>query len=185
MRRLAAAGAALALSACAGLSPPPAPAAAAVVDEPFALSARLSARRDAQGAAAHLDWAHEPGRDTIEFATPMGSTLARLSRDSAGALVELADGRTIAESRADALAERTLGFALPIDGLAWWIRGVARPGSAHAAERDSRGRAIVLAQDGWTVVYTYADEGSARPSRIDARFPGLDVRIVVDEWRPR
>lgn len=176
------AASALALAACASL-PPPEPPAAAVVDEPFAITARMSARHDGQGVAAHVEWTHERGRDALAFATPMGTTLARLTRDSAGARVELPDGRVVDDADPSALAARTLGFALPVDELAWWIRGLPRPGSAHALERDARRRAAVLAQDGWTVAYAYADDAATRPSRLDVRYPGLDVRIVVDTWR--
>ena len=176
------ASAALALAACASL-PPPEPPAAAVVDEPFAIAARMSARHDGQGVAAHVDWTHERGRDALAFATPMGTTLARLERDADGASIERADGTVERAPDAATLAGRALGFPLPVESLAWWIRAAPHPGSAHAIERDAAGRVLVLRQDGWSVAYAYDDHAS-RPVRLLATTsPDLEVRLVIDAWR--
>jgi outer membrane lipoprotein LolB len=80
------------------------------------------------------------------------------------------------------LAERALGFPLPVESLAWWIRAAPRPGHPHAVERDAAGRVSVLWQEGWSVAYAY-DEGAARPLRVFATYPDLEVRLVIDAWR--
>ena len=73
---------------------------------------------------------------------------------------------------------------LPVAGMAWWIRGWPRPDRAHAVDRDAAGRATLLRQDGWEVVYRYGDAaGDVRPSRVNLAYPGFDVRIVVDAWQ--
>jgi len=84
----------LALSACATLPPPSGfEPAVDTADAAFGASGRLSAKHGSEGAAAHFRWEHVPGRDTISLATPMGSTLARLERDSGGASIAFPDGR--------------------------------------------------------------------------------------------
>ena len=53
-------------------------------------------------------------------------------------------------------------------------------------ERDERGRVSLLRQDGWDVVYAYADGASPRPFRVSLSYPGaaaVDVRVVVDQWQ--
>ena len=121
-------------------------------------------------------------RDAIELATPMGTTLARLERDADGASIARPDGTVERARDAATLAERSLGFPLPVESLAWWIRAVPHPESPHAIERDASGRVLVLRQDGWSVAYAY-DDGAARPLRLYATYPDLDVRIVIDAWR--
>ncbi|MFI4925564.1 MAG: lipoprotein insertase outer membrane protein LolB [Vicinamibacteria bacterium] len=174
---------ALALGACATV-PPSAPTGAPepVVDAPFDLSGRLSAKRGSEGAAANFDWMHEPGRDAIALSTPMGTTLARLERDASGATLIRPDRPPERASDVSTLADRVLALPLPVESLAWWIRGVPHPGSAHAMERDASGRASVLRQDGWAIVYSYA-EGERRPRVVIASYPELEVRVVVDAWR--
>ncbi len=73
---------------------------------------------------------------------------------------------------------------LPVDGLASWVQGVPESGSASDIERDVAGRPKVLRQRG-EIVYAYADDASARPSRLVMRYPGselIEVRIVVDRF---
>jgi len=64
LRTPALAACALFLGACATL-PAPAPTMEPVADAAFDLSGRLSARRGAEGVAAHFTWEHAPGRDAI------------------------------------------------------------------------------------------------------------------------
>jgi outer membrane lipoprotein LolB len=181
LRRLATVACALVLGACASVPAPvavPEPA----TDAPFDVSGRLSARRGTEGVAAHFTWEHAPGRDEIALATPMGTTLATLTRDAGGASIVMADGEKVHAPDAASLAARAIGVPLPVEHLAWWIRGMPREGSPHAIERDAAGRASVLRQDGWSIVYAYAD-GGARASRLSATYPDVEVRVVIDAWR--
>ena len=147
------------------------------------MSGRLSARRGSEGVAANFAWEHAPGRDAIALATPMGTTLARIGRDGDGATLERPDRPVERSADVTTLASRVLGMPIPVESLAWWIRGVPRAGTPHAIERDAAGRAAVLRQDGWSVVYAY-DDGAARPHRLIASSPDLlEVRVVVDAWR--
>jgi outer membrane lipoprotein LolB len=181
--RAAAVGVVLALGACATVpttAPPGAPEPA--VDAPFDVSGRLSAKRGNEGAVASFDWNHAPGRDVIALATPMGTTLAQLTRDADGATLTRPDRPPERAADVATLADRVIAMPLPVERLAWWIRGVAHPGSAHAIERDAAGRVGVLRQDGWSIVYSYGD-GAPRPRIVVASYPDLEVRVVLDAWR--
>jgi len=172
----------LALSACATLPPPSGfEPAVDTADAAFGASGRLSAKHGSEGAAAHFRWEHVPGRDTISLATPMGSTLARLERDSGGASIAFPDGRIERAADADSLAARAIGVKLPVESLAWWIRASPHARSPYAIERDAAGRVAVLRQDGWTLVYAYADD-ARQPFRVLATWPDVDVRVVIDAW---
>lgn len=191
MRRFAAHGVAIALASvvagCAAL-PPTSPAQPAVtaVDAPFSIGGRISARRGDAGVAGAFTWVHEPSRDTIDLATPLGQTLAQLEGDAQGVAVRLQDGRVERAPTWRELTERAFGVVIPVDGLSAWVRGVPRSGAEFSVERDALSRVSVLRQDGWEVAYAYADDASPRPSRVSARYPGaesIEVRVVVDRWQ--
>ena len=174
---------ALALGACASVPPTfTTGTSAGAVDAPFDVSGRLSAKRGSDGVVANFDWAHAPGNDTIALATPMGTTLAQLIRDPDGAALVRPDHPIERARDVATLADRLLAMPLPVESLAWWIRGVPHPESPHSLERDAGGRASVLRQDGWAIVYSYA-EGEARPRVVVASYPELEVRVVIDAWR--
>ena len=156
------------------------------LDRPFAIDGRLSAKRGSDGAAANFAWSHEGGRDRIDFASPLGQVYARIDGNGDRILVEQpgSAARSYADWRSMTIA--LLGAPVPVDDLAFWIRGAARAGTVASVERDAQGRAFVLRQQAWEIVYTYPDDApGARPSRLVLKFPDVEpveVRIVVDRW---
>ena len=185
MRRLVAA-LALFATACATVSPPEmSPGGVAASPAPFAVEGRLSARRGAEGGAAHFTWQHDTGRDRIELATPLGQTLARLTGSADGVRAEWPDGRVVDARDWDDMTTRVLGVPVPVQGLAAWLRGQSRGTTPSRIERDARGRTSVLAQDGWEIVYAYANDEAVRPARLTLRYAQgepTEVRVVVDRW---
>ena len=84
------------------------------------------------------------------------------------------NGPTGAASRRrdwDDMTARVLGVPVPVQGLAAWLRGaVARH---HAEQRRARraGPHQRAAQDGWEIVYAYADDAARAPARLTLRYP--------------
>ena len=177
--------AALVVSACATV-PQLAQPAVSTADEPFALDGRLSARRGADGAAANFAWSHEDARDRIDFSSPFGQVYARIDGGKERIVVERPGGATETYSDWNSLTLALLGAPVPVDQLAFWIRGAAREGAAASVERDAQGRVLVLRQQAWEIVYAYPDDASsARPSRVTLRRQDaepVEVRVVVDRW---
>src|SRR5205814_288902 len=149
-----------ALGACAGLDQgaPVAPARIAA-DEPFVVDGRLSARRGSDAVTANFTWRHNTPNDELSITTPLGQEVAELHGDTQAGRVEMrtADGRTGESADWSALTEQALGYRLPIDGLAAWVRGAPRGNAPHTVEYDAQGRPQLLRQQGWEIVYTYPD----------------------------
>jgi outer membrane lipoprotein LolB len=150
-------------------------------DVAFDIAGRLSARRGSEAAAASFRWQHRIDRDELLLSTPLGQALARLEGRASEVRLELPDGRVAQASDWDELTTRAIGAPIPVRGLAWWVRGVPHPGSAHTVERDAGSRVSVLRQDGWEIVYGYAN-ADPRPSRLRLAYPDTEIRLVIDEW---
>jgi len=152
----------------------------------FEAEGRLSARHGAEAFTANFRWQHADARDALEFSSPLGQTVAVLSGDAAGVRFEAADGRRATAKDWVTLTEAGLGWRLPVEGLSSWIQGVPRAGAPYSAEPGSNGRAAVLRQDGWTIVYlAYApgEDAALRPARMTLEYPEIELRLVVDTWR--
>jgi len=175
------------LAACASLPPAtPASAIADVGDTPFSIGGRISARRGDAGIAGSFTWVHDATHDAIDLSSPLGQMLAKLEGGADGVMVRLPDGRTQSAATWRELTERAFGVTIPVDGLAAWVRGVPRKAAPFTVERDSRGRVALLRQQGWDVVYSYADDAAERPFRASLSYPGaeaVEVRVVVDRWQ--
>ena len=157
---------------------------APIADAAFSADGRLSARHANDGVTGNYHWQHVPPRDEVELASPLGQVVAELTGDmSAGyARVRLADGRTAEAADWTTLTRNALGVPLPIAGLGAWMRGGPHGASAHQAEVDSAGRVQVLRQDGWEIVYSYADAAARRPSTLRLHYPDVEVRVAVDRF---
>lgn len=150
------------------------------------MDGRLSAKRGSDGAAANFAWNHEAGRDRIDFASPFGQVYARIDGSKDRVRVERPGGATEAYPDWSSMTVALLGAPVPMDDLAFWIRGVARAGAPATVERDAQGRVLVMRQQAWEIAYAYPDDTpSARPSRLILKYPDVEpveVRIVVDRW---
>ena len=170
----------VALERASGLGPLPAPQGA------FDVAGRLSARHGGDALTVNFRWRHASERDELELASPLGQTVALLTGDASNVRLQAADGRVLTASDWSALTAQGLGWPLPVDGLAFWIQGVPRPGSAFSTETGDDGRVSLLRQDGWTVVYQAYTQAAApdwRPSRMTLSYPDVELRIVVDSWQ--
>lgn len=186
LRGLSGALAVLAVAGCASVAPVPVPQGAAV-DAAFDASGRLSARRGSDGAAVHFAWVHARDADRFDVSTPLGQVAARLRGDAAGVRVERPGEAPEAYPDWNSLTRAVLGVAIPVDGLATWIQGAPSARAAFDLERDAAGRPLVLRQQGWEIVYAYADDAAIRPIRLVMRYPDsepIEVRIVVDRFTP-
>ncbi|MDQ6618810.1 MAG: lipoprotein insertase outer membrane protein LolB [Pseudomonadota bacterium] len=155
-------------------------------DAAFTARGRLSARHGTDAVTASFNWVHAPPRDEVELSTPLGQMVATLSGDASvqHAEIRLADGRSMDANDWPALTQRALGFPLPVEGLAAWIRGAPRPGSPFQAETDERARATLLRQDGWEIVLDYADANASTPVRLRMTYPEVELRLVLDAFAP-
>jgi outer membrane lipoprotein LolB len=183
---IALACATIALCACTTAPPRQAETAVPSADQPFAIDGRLSARRGSEGAAANFAWNHENGRDRIDFASPFGQVYARIDANNDRIVVERPGGAIDAYADWSSMTVALLGAPVPMDDLAFWIRGAARARAAASVERDAQGRVLVLRQQAWEIVYTYADDAPhGLPSRLVLKYSDvepIEVRIAVDRW---
>ena len=176
----------LVLSACTTTPLRQAETSVSTADQPFAIDGRLSAKRGSEGAAANFAWNHDGGRDRIDFASPFGQVYARIDGNNDRIVVERPGGATENYPNWNSLTVALLGAPVPMDDLAFWVRGAAREGAPVSVERDTLGRVLVLRQREWEIVYSYPDDApAARPSRVFLKqqaSEAVEVRIVVDRW---
>ena len=156
------------------------------VEDAFDVSGRLSARHGSDALAANFHWHHAGPRDELELASPLGQTIGLLSGDGTSARLQSADGRALTAEGWTKLTQEGLGWPLPVDGLKYWIQGAPRAGVAFTAEPGDDGRASVLRQDGWTIVYQAYVQISGdvwKPSRLTATYPEVELRLAIDRWQ--
>lgn len=100
----------------------------------------------------------------------------------------LPDGERYQSGDPEALVNAATGWQLPIDSLAWWIRGLPGPEGDFRLFFDDQDRLAVIRQLGWEIRYdrweAFIDEYPPLPARITAVKGEKRVRLVVTSWRP-
>ena len=133
----------LVLAVAAGCAAPRAPQALPATNagiEAFALAGRVAVKVDQRGYSAKLSWRHALAGDQLRLLSPIGSVIAELQADAAGATLTAADKKVYRSSNVQALTRQVLGWDLPLDGLQHWVVGRAEPElPVQAEERDERG----------------------------------------------
>jgi outer membrane lipoprotein LolB len=182
MRRCAALFVSALLTACATVPQGPLPSDVTALRQ-FELSGRVAAQVENRGYSARLRWRHDGARDSLRLYSPVGSVLATITADSAGASLVTADRKQFTSPDVQGLTRQVLGWDLPLSGLQHWV--VARPDPEAPIDyeaRDERGRLQQLRQSGWEIVYTAYASDSALPSAMALRHGDLKLKLKIDRW---
>ncbi len=156
------------------------------------LQGRLALKSEDEGIQLGLRWQRQGRRHRIHLSGPLGSGQARLELNEAGAVLWDGKGQRYEGESGQALLYRVTGWLLPVDALVFWVRGLPWPDLPNRARWDAQGRLRELMQDDWNVSYQkyqrfqqYELPTSVRILRqADDDAAALEVRLVVDQWRP-
>jgi outer membrane lipoprotein LolB len=148
----------------------------------FDLLGRIAARYAKDAFTGNLQWRHAATGDEMLITTPMGQGVARIVREGEAVQLTTADGKEYRAPDAESLTERTLGFRLPLEGLADWVQGRASPGVQAREVKASDGKLHALDQRGWHIDYqAYGDDD--RPSLMRLNYEGIELRLAITAWK--
>lgn len=150
----------------------------------FTLQGRVAS--GALGFKADLRWKqHADGRYEMRVAGPFGARAAELAGDAREVTVRTGEGVTSLTTDPETWLQQALGVRLPVSGLRWWALGLPAPGSEHHVLLDpAQGRALRIAQNGWTLDYLEYRRSATLdlPRRIEARNGDTRVLVLADQW---
>lgn len=175
---------ALFVTACT-TAPPRSALPVADLPESWLAQGRLAVKSGDEAWHGTFAWHQAPRLVRIELAGPLGQGSVRLREDPGGARLEIGAEQVIQGSDSEALLQEQLGWAMPVQGLRYWISGHPDPGRPATVERDGAGRVTGLAQDGWRIACSrYLEvDGGLLPHRVVLEREELRVRLVIDRWR--
>jgi outer membrane lipoprotein LolB len=138
-----------------------------------------------RNAYGNFDWQQQGDTVTLQLLNPLGQTLAIVTSSPASATLELPNRQPVTADNVTSLMQHTLGFALPVEGLRYWLASSPAP-TSHAktiVDPDQTSRMKEIDQEGWTIQYlAYADAPATGVKRLDLtrQDPPLDIKLVLD-----
>ncbi|RQR63638.1 lipoprotein localization protein LolB [Burkholderia sp. Bp9126] len=188
-----AAAAALALAGCASTPPSAGAPSGGVLQTSMAhayhgrfavqYSDRLGRPQNVYG---NFDWQEQGDDVSLELRSPLGQTLAIVKSSPRTASLELPNRQPQFAPDVGELMQNTLGFALPLAGLRYWLQPTPAPATPAQTVRDPGDgtRIKQIRQDGWTIDYVaYADAPATGVKRVNLvrATPPLDIKLVLDQ----
>jgi len=148
------------------------------------IEGRLAVNDGKDGGSGNFKWSSKGESNSMNFHGALGRGAWRLEADKDGAVLELADGETYQAPSVSELLEQNLGWKVPVDALAWWVRGLAAPGTSASRELNKNGQLVGLDQLGWMIKYgRYRDnDGVFMPIKMTASKDSQTLKLVVRGW---
>jgi outer membrane lipoprotein LolB len=139
-----------------------------------------------RNAYGNFDWQEAGDTVTLQLRNPLGQTLAIVTSSPATASLELPNRQPLTADNVSTLMQNALGFALPVEGLRYWLQPSPAPTSKAKTEQDPQDPAHLkeIRQDGWTIDYiAYADAPATGLKRVNLsrEEPPLAIKLVLDQ----
>lgn len=139
-----------------------------------------------RNAYGNFDWQEAGDTVTLQLRNPLGQTLAIVTSSPASASLELPNRQPLTADNVSTLMQNALGFALPVEGLRYWLQPSPAPTSKAKTEQDPQDPSHLkeIRQDGWTIDYlAYADAPATGLKRVNLsrEEPPLDIKLVLDQ----
>lgn len=138
---------------------------------------------DRNSGSGDLEWRQSGDRYDFVLRAPTGRTW-KLSGDSRGATLVGVDPQPLHGNDPERLLRDRLGWDVPVDGLAEWVRGMRETGSAATLQFDEQGLPAVLDQGGWTIQYRdwFGDKSPPLPRKVYASSGKARVKMAIESW---
>ncbi|CAB3784606.1 Outer-membrane lipoprotein LolB [Paraburkholderia caffeinitolerans] len=139
-----------------------------------------------RNAYGNFDWREADSTVTLQLLNPLGQTLALVTSSPAQATLELPNKQPLTADNVSTLMQQALGFALPVEGLRYWLQPSVAPTSRARTTPDAKDpqRLAQIQQDGWTIDYlAYADAPATGVKRVNLTRddPPLQIKLVLDQ----
>ena len=150
----------------------------------WSLEGRLAISNDDDGGSGHFSWKKQPHSDRMDFHGALGRGAWRLEADKNGAVLEMSDGTVHQAGSIGDLVSNRVGWAIPVDQLAWWVRGLAAPGESGQRILGDEGKLVELHQTGWTIEFSAyrVFDGIELPVKLTAQRADSRVKLAIKRW---
>ena len=152
--------------------------------EEFSLHGRIGVQTNSKGFSGSLQWQHNSTGDDINLYSPLGSQVASITRTAEQVTLQDSSGKRFSAADAETLTQVTLGWKLPLTGLADWSIGRPTQGPVQKSVWNEQGLLTNLEQDGWKIEYdNYKQQGAYMlPGKIFLKSDQLNLKLLVETW---
>lgn len=138
-----------------------------------------------ESGSASFEWQQDHAQFIFSAFTPIGSEAFRLTGNDKEAVLSLPDGKKYASPNTEELFLRTVGVAMPLSSLHYWIRGLPDPNYPASSSYDKSNRLAQLQQANWQVNYqSYTNiAGLDLPRFVILTSSLYKAKVMIYNWK--
>lgn len=150
----------------------------------FSVQGRIGVQTNNKGFSGGLQWQHRSTEDDISLYSPLGSQVASITKTADQVVLKDSSGNSFSAVDAETLTQQTLGWKLPLTGLADWSIGRPTQSPIQSSNWNEQGLLTNLEQDGWKIEYdNYQQQGAYMlPGKIFLKSDQLNLKLLVEKW---
>ena len=150
--------------------------------ESFNIKGRIGVQAENKGFSGGLNWLHFKTKDSIALYSPLGGQVASIEKTPENVTLTDLQGNTVTADSAEMLTQTTLGWQLPLAGLADWSLGRPTQSPITTSTWDEMGRLLTLEQDGWRIEYAnYAEfAGKQLPNKVNLYSQQVNIKLIIE-----
>lgn len=137
--------------------------------ETIHLSGKISVRYEhnnkPQNLPGSFEWEQTGNSLQITLFSPVGQTIAKITQNERGALLEQEGKMPLQADNLDQLLADALRWPLPVSGMRDWLQGFIRQSDGSRTALTASDQTI--SSDGWNIRYASWHESTNSPKRID------------------
>lgn len=151
----------------------------------FSLKGRIGVQADGKGFSGGLNWQHDSLLDVLALYSPIGGQVANIEKTADKITLTDAKGNAISATDAESLTEKTLGWKLPLAGLADWSLGRPSKNPIQDIAWNEKGFLTKLRQGGWEIQFDdYAQQQDyTLPSKIILKSEKAHLKLLIEHWQ--
>ena len=146
---------------------------------------KLGIRVPGDSGSVYFNWKQGNDDFAIHLSGPLGQGSSWLHGNEHRVSLQQGNREPVYADNMEALMHSTLGWALPVSELYFWIRGIPAPDIAvtHQAYNDAN-RLVQLQQQGWQLTFErYRQTSNLHlPGKLIAKRDNIKLTFIIKNW---
>ena len=148
------------------------------------LQGKLGFKTVDRGGSATVHWNQNQQQYQVQLKAPLGAGNVVIEGDQTSAQMHVGD--KFYRATPTTLAARFTGLPIPVDALAWWVRGLPNPNNSASTGlvTNPDGTAASFAQQGWQLTFSRYQITNAGllPKKISGQLGDQSFKLVISRW---
>ena len=135
--------------------------------------------------SATLYWQQRDEHYQIQISGPFGQGKLKLQGTPDQLLLERTDQPPVSTRQPETLLMQELGWHLPIQQIAYWVKGLPAPGSKYTHQLTAEGMLSQLQQSGWALHFSrYRQiDDYLLPGKIVMTREPVTLTLIAKQWQ--